>query len=124
MITLKEFKKLPYIDNFHLYNYDIRCICPFVDVRWNILENWKVEPQKVVNGMSLGDFNLEEFSNYNEDLIKQMLVDIMNIDASDITITSKSAIIRNFDQYQRDLDNLIIDKIDLENNIIYLVLND
>lgn len=124
MITISEFRKLPYIEHFNLYNYDIRCICPYVDVRWNILENWKVKPQKVVNGMPLGDFNVEEFNNYDEDLIKQMFVDIMDIDASDITITGKSVIIRNFDQYQNNLDDLVMDKIDLENNIIYVLLSD
>lgn len=122
MITLGEFRKLPYIDHFNLYNYTVNCICSRENLRWYVFRNWLSHPEIRINGESVQEFDENSFDDYDEEYVIEMLEKLWNIDRADIDSSRHSVVIKNFDQYSNSLDEYELDKIDLENNVLWLIL--
>lgn len=122
MITLSQFKALPYIANFCEDDYVIKCTFSYKDMGALIKEEWKAKKDKIINELTYYDFNERRLKEFDDEEIDNFIDYLLNINLEDISYASEGIIVDNFNKYEANISEYHLDYIDLENNVIMLTI--
>lgn len=121
-MTVKEFRKQPFIQHFFLYAYYVNGIFDKTTLNAYIYRN---TDKTVINNINIADFISNDLNEYSSTDIVDLVHTVLHFDEADIDPVGRCVIIKNIDSYMDTdtIDDCEISELDLANNTLSLIVS-